>query len=392
MKVLQINSVCGVGSTGRIATDIYEILKSQGHDCKVVYGRGSANNIPINDTYRIGNDCDVNFHAMMTRITDKTGFYSRKSTTKLIEYIKEYNPDVIHLHNIHGYYINVEILFNYLKECGKKIIWTLHDCWSLTGHCSYFDFIGCNKWENQCEACPQKNEYPASYGIDNSTWNFNNKKQLFCGVPNMTIVTPSDWLKNIVEESFLKDYIVERIYNGVDLQKFNIKNLTDTQEGYIILGVASIWDKRKGFDDYIKLANMLPEDYKVMLVGLSEKQIAKLPSNIIGIKKTDSIEELAELYEQANIFVNCTYEETLGLVNIEALACGTPVITYNTGGSPECIDESCGIVVDKGNIGQMKETIINLCNAHCMQQSCIKRSRVFDKWDRYNDYIRIYEG
>lgn len=395
MKVLQINTVCGTGSTGRIATDIYKILDAQGHECLIAYGRGDA---PKNiNSIKIGNNLDNYIHVAKTRLFDLHGFSSTKATETFIEKIKEYNPDVIQLHNVHGYYINIELLFNYLKEANKPVVWTFHDCWTFTGHCSHFDYIGCKRWKDGCDSCPQKERYPKSLLMDNSKRNYERKKQLFNGIKNMTIVTPSKWLANLVNESFLRAYDVKIINNGVDLEVFkpNKKNIFRKKyniEGkFMILGVASIWNDRKGIEHFIELSKFIDSNSIIVLVGLNVKQQKQLPQNIIGIKRTNSLEELAQIYSEADVFVNPTLEEVLGLVNLESLACGTPVITFNAGGSVECVNEKSGIIVEKDNLSELiravqKEKILkydsNNCRAIAMK---------FDKNKKYMEYVDLYE-
>lgn len=396
LKVLQINSVCGVGSTGRIATDLYDILKQQGHNCKIAYGRGEAKNIPLEDTIKIGTDFDVKLHGVLTRFTDRTGFYSTGATKKLIEQIKEYNPDVIHLHNIHGYYINIKLLFEYLKQRNKPVVWTLHDCWSFTGHCAYFDFVGCDRWQTGCQQCPQKSSYPTSLFLDGSKQNYKKKQVLFTGLPNLTIVTPSQWLGDLVKRSFLKEYPVQVIHNGIDLSQFrptesDFRKKHNLQNHKIILGVASVWEKRKGLEDFIVLSTLLDEQYKIVLVGLTEKQVEKLPPNMIGFTRTNSIKELAELYSTADVFVNPTYEDNFPTTNLEALACGTPVVTYQTGGSPECLIDACGATVLQGDLKQLYDTIVKMVLSKVSENDCSKHRLNFDKRKRYADYIRIYQ-
>lgn len=366
MKVLMINVVCGIRSTGRICTDLAVALEAQGHEVKIAYGRENVPEQFQKYAVRIGSDLDVKLHGVKARLFDGAGFGSRATTMKFIKWVKEYDPDVIHLHNIHGYYINVEILFDYLKKSGKKVIWTLHDCWSFTGHCVYFDYVDCDKWKTGCEHCPQKSEYPARIGPDMSRQHYDLKKKLFTGVSNMMLVTPSQWLADLISESYMKEYTTRVIYNGVDTETFkpvdsNAKEKYKCQGKKIVLGVAAVWDKRKGLNSFIELAKRLDESYQIILVGLNKDQVEKLPSNIIGIERTNSAQELAELYSAANVFVNPTLEDNYPTTNIEAIACGVPVITYETGGSPESA-KMYGVSIPKKNIGKLVKAIENTDN------------------------------
>lgn len=357
MKVLIINVVCGIRSTGRICTDLATALEAQGHEVKIAYGRENVPEQFQKYAVRIGSDLDVKLHGVKARLLDGAGFGSKRATEKFIEWVKDYDPDVIHLHNIHGYYINVEVLFNYLKACCKKIIWTLHDCWAFTGHCVYFDYIGCDKWKTGCEHCPQKSEYPARIGPDMSRNNYVKKRELFTGISNMTLVTPSQWLEDLLSESYMKEYPTRVIHNGVDTEVFkptegNVKERYNCQNKKIVLGVAAVWDKRKGLDYFVELSKMLDGSYQIILVGLSKEQIEKLPKNIIGIERTNNVEELAELYTAAYVFVNPTLEDNYPTTNLEAIACGTPVITYDTGGSGESAT-MFGCIVTKKSISEL---------------------------------------
>ncbi len=356
-----INVVCGIKSTGRICTDLAQELERQGHVVKIAYGREKVPKRFAKYAVRIGTERDVCLHGIKARLFDATGFGSTSATRKFLTWVKEYDPDVIHLHNIHGYYLDVEILFDYLRTCGKRIIWTLHDCWAFTGHCAYFDYYNCEKWKTGCGGCVQKNEYPARVGRDHSKRNFLRKRQAFCGIDDMTIVTPSKWLADLVKESYLSEYSVEVIHNGVDVDVFkptesDVKARYGCENKRIVLGVAAVWDRRKGLDAFIKIAEKLEDNYRIILVGLEKSQTLVLPENIIPIERTNNTKELAELYSAADVFVNPTLEDNYPTTNIEAIACGTPVITYDTGGSGESA-RYFGMVVEKDNVEVLLEAI-----------------------------------
>jgi len=396
MKILHINTVCGTGSTGRIVVDLYSVAEEKGHECFVAYGRGSAPS-GINSC-RIGNDFDMYYHALMTRITDKTGFYSTSATKNLIKIIDDYSPDIIHLHNLHGYYVNLEILFNYLTKINMPIIWTLHDCWAFTGHCAYFDYADCDRWKTGCFECPQKNSYPTSILLDNSKWNYEQKRKLFTSPENMTIVTPSVWLAGLVRESFFGKYDVQVINNGIDLEIFkptpsDFREKNNLADKFIVLGVANIWDKRKGLHDFIELSKLLDESYRIVLVGLSEKQIKTLPRNILGIERTSSISELAEIYTAADVYVNTSVEETMGLTTVEALACATKVVVYDATATPECVDADVGIVVAKNDVAALFDAIKSIKDKKLFEKdACINKAMLYNKNDKYGEYLKLYEA
>lgn len=394
MKVLQINSVCGIGSTGRIATDIHNILIEQGHESYIAYGRDLPKN--CDNAIKIGTKIDNYTHVAKTRLLDKHGFGSTQATKEFINKVRDIDPDIIHLHNIHGYYINIEVLFNYLKEANKPVVWTLHDCWSFTGHCSHFDYIGCDKWKTGCFNCPQKHEYPKSILVDNSEWNHSKKKEVFTGVNNMTIVTPSNWLADLVKESFLEEYQVKVIHNGIDLGLFkptnsNFRKNFNIVDKYIILGVANKWTEKKGFQYFIQLAEVLQENEVIVLVGLTKKQKKILPRNIIGITKTNNVQELAEIYSSADVFLNPTLEDTFSMVNLEAQACGTPVVTFDTGGSPESIDKETGVVVSEHSVAVLMQAIKDARFSWVSNSSkCIAKSMEYNKNNKFKEYVSIY--
>lgn len=396
-KLLIINVTANSGSTGRIAEEIGQTAISNGYDTYFAYGRLARESKC--KLIKIGKKLNVRLHGIESRFFDNHGFSSRIATKRFIKEIEKLKPDIINIHNLHGYYINVKILFEYLAKINIPIVWTFHDCWPFTGHCSYFDRYNCTKWETECHSCPNKHGYPSSLLLSRARRNFNKKRKLFSNYKKTTIVTPSNWLSNITKQSFFKGKNIVTINNGTDLTTFKIVNgnkrhSLNLQNKKIVLGVASIWDKRKGFDDFVKLNDLLSDEYKIILVGLNKKQIESLPENIIGIERTESVHELAELYSMADVFVNPTYSDNFPTTNIEALACGTPVITYKTGGSPEAIDEMTGVVVEQGNINKLKEAIESVAKDKAMYTGkCRERAvNLYNKQDRFNDYINLFNS
>lgn len=364
MKILFINSVCGVGSTGRICTDLAQQLEKDGNEVKIAYGRTSA--VPDSGkkyAIRIGNDLDCRIHALQTRLFDKHGFGSKSATKKFLKWVEIYQPDVIWLHNIHGYYINIEMLFEWIKAHPQlDVKWTLHDCWAFTGHCSHFSYVKCEQWKHECHRCVQLREYPACYLRGSVGANFERKRKAFTGVKNMRLITPSKWLADLTRESFLKEYPVEVHYNNIDTKIFkptpnDFRQRYRVEEKNIVLGVANVWNERKGLYDFYKLADILPQKYVIVLVGVNGKQIKKLPKNIIGIQRTHSPQELAKIYTAADVFVNLTYEDNYPTVNLEAQACGKKVITYDTGGCRETLYTENSEIIKTGEIQEVARII-----------------------------------
>lgn len=399
MKLLQLNTTINSGSTGRIAEDIGRVLQQRGHESSIAFGR---NERPSQSTaIRVGSQFEIYRHAVKSYLLDGHGFGSKRATEQLIKTIETWQPDLIGMHNLHGYYLHVGVLFDYLKRANIPVVWTLHDCWSFTGHCAFFDRVDCRKWETECHACPLKSRYPASL-IDNSRTNFRRKKRTFQGLDRLVIVTPSHWLKGHVQQSFLKDYPVRVIHNGIDLQTFQPQADADQlnaryglADKKVILGVASIWDERKGLADFVALAEQLPEEVRIVLVGLSPKQISGLPPQVIGIARTESVQELAQWYSRADVFANPTYSDNFPTTNIEALACGTPVVTYRTGGSPESVCEDTGFVVDRGDRSGLWRAIQAVFDRDqpAYRSACrTKAEKHYDQHDRYLDYLRLYES
>jgi putative colanic acid biosynthesis glycosyltransferase len=399
LKILQINTSVNTGSTGRIAEEIGQALMATGHTSYIAYGRPGGKS--LSHTIKIGSALDQKLHGLHTRIFDKHGFASAAATKKLVEDIIYINPDVIHLHNLHGYYIHVGILFNFLKQINKPVVWTLHDCWPFTGHCCYFDFVQCDKWKTHCGKCPLQKKYPESLVFDNSYKNYDVKKELFTGVNNLTLVTPSHWLSGLIKNSFLHTYPVSVIHNGIDLSvfkpmsegNFSIKQKLNIENEKVILGVASVWDRRKGLADFIELSKKISSDYKIVLLGLTAKQQEGLPSNIVALQRTESLAEMVQLYNLATVFVNPTWVDNFPTTNIEALACGIPVITYDTGGSVEAIDNKTGQIVEKGNIDALLKAIESITQNQYVADLCRNKAEaLFSNSERFGDYIELYRS
>jgi len=396
-KLLQINTVCNSGSTGRIAEEIGLLAIKNGWQSYIAYGRG--NRPSASNKYRIGSNFDMYLNALKTRLFDIEGFTAKQATLKLIQYIQQIKPDLIQLHNLHGYYLNINILFRYLSSVNIPIVWTLHDCWAFTGHCVHFEYVNCNKWKTACYRCPQKTEYPSSFFLDNSKRNFQIKKRLFTSTKNLHIITPSEWLSDLVKQSFLSKYPISIINNGVDLKVFHYTQLSEIRQKYhlglnkIILGVAGIWSERKGLKYFDELNSLIAKNTQIVLVGLSKKQINQLPKGILGIERTENVNELAALYSLADVFVNPTLEDNFPTTNIEAMACGTPIITFKTGGSIESVSPSTGLIVPQGDIVKLKEAIdiILAKNKETYKIMCIERvNKLYNSSERYNEYLSLY--
>lgn len=366
MRVLIINSVCGIGSTGRICTDMAEQLISEGHECYIAYGRESVPEKYKHISYRIGNDKQVKINGIKARIFDNEGRNAKRPTIDFLNWATIYNPDLLWIHNLHGYFLNYELLFEWIKNRPEmKVRWTLHDCWAFTGHCAHFTYVNCSQWKNRCNNCPQIKEYPKSMGLSNCKNNYLRKQRAFCGVSNMTLVTPSHWLATLVKESFLKEYPVVVRHNQIDESIFHptpsdFRAKYGLEQKKIVLGVATAWGERKGLLDFVGIDELLGDDYAVVLVGVDDKTMKKLPRTIISIPRTNSAKDLAKIYTAADVFVNLTYEDTYPTVNLEAQFCGTPCLTYKTGGSPESV--SPDNVVEQGDLMTMVGLIRRVCN------------------------------
>lgn len=396
MKIVQINTVYGTGSTGKIAADLYHIANNQNHNSFIAYGRRTA---PEDiHGFKIGNPLDFGCHVLVNFFLGKSGFGSRQVTYRFLKWLDTVQPDILHLHNLHGFYIHVGILFDYIKTNNIPVVWTFHDCWPMTGQCAFFDQVNCCKWKTECSDCPvYRSDYPYSLFKDNSRQNYILKKSSFTGVKNLTIVTPSNWLADIARQSFLKEYPIIVIPNGIDLnilKPYPIDAATSNKK--IVLGVANVWDSRKGLDYFLKLTELLDSSYQVVLIGISKKQQKLLQktygSRVMALTRTANQTELAKWYSCAHAYVNPTLSDNFPTTNLEALACGTPVITFNTGGSPESITPKCGIVVEKGNVIALKNAVLSLQkNKEITSLACRERAMEFDKNTRFEEYIKLYE-
>lgn len=398
MKVVQINSYCGIGSTGRIAVEISKKLDEMKCENYIFYGVGDSE---YKNGIKFGGFINVRLHQIATRLLGKHGFYSKVATKNLIKELSKINPDIIHLHNIHGHYINIEILFDYLVTNNKKVVWTLHDCWSFTGHCAYFEFNECEKWKRLCHDCPALKDYPVSLIFDRSKESYIDKKKIFNELESLMLITPSKWLASQVKQSFLKNIPVRVINNGIDLELFrpmvktNIRQKFNIKSKFIILGVASYWSKRKGFKFFLELSPLLEQDEVIIMVGVDDKQQGLLPDNIIGINRTDSIDELVDIYSASDVFINPTLEDNFPTTNIEALACGTPVITFNSGGSPEIVDKKTGFVIGKGNIKELLGAIreVKMKGKKYYSKECYLRAwENYNKDSKYHEYVKVYDS
>lgn len=362
MKLLQINTVCGFGSTGRTAIELANRLSMQGDECYIAYGQGTTD---YTNSYKVGTKIENHIHNICSRVVGNQGYYSKSGTKKLLKYIDQIDPDVIHLRNLHGNYLNIRILFDYLNKLDKPIVWTLHDCWAFTGKCAYYSDVSCNKWQTQCGGCPQINKYPPSLVFDKTAKMFEDKKKLFTSVKNMTIVTVSDWLLSEVKKSYLNKYPVYSIHNWINHEvffnhggymrnKYNIK-----EDEFVVLGASAGWENKKKLNDYIDISKKLGDNIKLVLLG-GKKMSGYLPKNILHIPYVYEFSDLAKIYSMADVYVHCSTQDTFGKVIAEAISCGTPAVVYNATACPEIVGEGCGYVVEKNDIESVCKAIIEV--------------------------------
>ena len=414
-KLLQINPVLRTStSTGRIMKEIGELAIANGWESYVAYSKGrdglpGSTSIPV----PVGNKASVAWHGLQTRILDRHGLGSVLATKRFIEDIRRIGPDIIHIHNIHGYFLNYRILFDFLSHSGIQVIWTVHDCWLYTGHCYHYMYAGCDRWKTGCGHCPQRGKFPRSLLADRSARNFRDKRDAFCSMPEdrLTIVPVSDWMRSEMSESFLKDYRFQVIHNGIDTDVFSPQPALESEvrrcyglgDSHVILGIASIWSEEKGLNDFVEMAARLDSDEVIVLVGMDRKQLddvlsrcgrTVLGDRMVAVKRTADVHQLAGLYSTADVFVNPTWQDNYPTVNLEAISCGTPVVTYRTGGSIEAVAGDTGFVVEQGDIEGLVDAVRRvetLGKAHFMDACRSRAVKEFRKEDRYAEYIELYE-
>lgn len=399
MRIAIINMVHH-GSTGKIMLQTAEVARKSGFDVKTYSSipfsvRGKMDVPQIENHYVWGSFFENGVHYALGSTLGRNGCYSKRGTRKLIRNLQAFKPDLIHLHNLHVFCINLPMLFRYIKKHNIPVIWTLHDCWAFTGHCPHFTMAKCDKWKTGCHHCPQHRDYPKSY-VDNSNFMYRHKQKWFTGVQDLTIVTPSNWLAELVGESFLKDYPVKVIHNGIDLTVFkptesDFRKKHGCEGKFILLGVAFGWGVRKGLDVFVELASRLDDRFQIVLVGTDDAVDRNLPEGIISIHRTQNQAELAEIYTAADLFVNPTREDTYPTVNMESLACGTPVVTFRTGGSPEMVDPTCGSVVPCDDINALEQEILRIAATRPYStDACLNKAKEFDMNQRFEEYVKLY--
>lgn len=393
-KLLQINVTANWGSTGKIAEQIGVCAQANNWESYIAYGRDS--NPSKNKLIKVGKTCDVLEHYAENLILDNEGGASRIATKKFLMQVDEIRPDVVHLHNIHDHWLNFKLLFQYLIRKHIPVVWTQHDQWALTGRCAYIP-DRCYKWRTGCHHCKRK----GLFTLDRSKRNYSLKKELLSSVPRLIIVPVSEWLASAFQESYLKEHEICVIHNGIDINVFSPQN-TDihfrygiAKEKKIVLGVAAVWEKRKGLNDFYRLARMLPkEDYSIIIVGQLTEKVHDLEDccQMVFVSQTQNSKELAEIYSAASVFVNPTYQDNYPTTNLEAISCGTPVVTYRTGGSPESIDNTTGLVVEQGDISALYKSVITLSLGDYKESCREKAIREFNKEKCFEQYIELYRS
>ena len=396
MNVLQLNTCSGVKSTGRIAADLARMLHARGDECRIGYGEEPVPEDCRAFSFPVCGPFERKAYSQLRKLADAEGLGGQLGTRRLIRQMEADPPDVVHLHNVHGCYLHLPMLFDYLKRADLPVVWTLHDCWSFTGHCAYFDYAGCVRWRDGCDHCPQLRSYPVCYGLDGSKRNYQWKQKLFTGLNRLTLVTPCEWLMENVRASFWGNQPARVIYNGVDLDRFrpapsDLRAKHGITAPYLLLAVAAQWDERKGLRYLLEAAEQLGPAYQLAVLGLSQSQREALPQGVLGLPATGSVDELCQWYSAADVFCNPTLEDNMPLVNLEALACGTPVTVFATGGCVECVDDAVGAVTPKADVPAFCEAVRRVAAAKpALAAACLERARRFDKNACYQAYLSLY--
>lgn len=400
--ILRFVSGLNEGSIGRTAEQLSQLVQARGWRSFIAYSRLNLGS--TSEVYRVDNRFSTYFHAFLTRMFDMCGYGSYFTTKRLVHVIKKVKPDLIHMHIIHNYDINLKVLFDFLSKSGIPIVWTQHDCWSYTGHCAFYANVQCEKWKTECHHCPKYKSFPNSWFYDGSRRNYNFKKKVFTSVPQdqMCIIAVSDYVKNDLKLSFLNKYRIERIYNAIDTTQFvplqhlsrKVREQYMLGKGILLMAFATSWTERKGISDYYKLREVLDDKYTIVFVGVKDELKKKLPKGIIGIGNTSSVMELVKLYSTADIVMNLSSEESFGKTTPEGMSCGTPSIVYNCTASPELVDEKTGVVCEKGDIEGVVNAIQKILSWD--KEETIKNCRnrvlsLFAMQKNWNDYLDLYE-
>lgn len=392
MRVAHINVEWNTGGPGTIAHDICEVSLKNGIECLAAYGRGEAD--LEYESFKIDTKVEVALHAGVSRILSNEGEGSFWATKRLIKRLDIFKPDIIHLHTLLGHYLNHKLLFDYIRKNDIQTVWTIHDCSPFTGHCINFDRVKCEKWKKQCEECPLSKDYPYSLVFDTSKKVYNKRKALYGDLKNLHLVVPSNWMERIVKESFLKNLDISVINNGINLSNFCRVN-TDNRERYnldgkiVLLAVAFNWTEMKGWKLLNELAELLDEQFALVVIG--NKDESNMNDKIISIPATDKKEELIKWYSSADIFINPTLGDNFPTVNIEALSCGLPVVTCNTGGSPEIAGNEMGKIVYSNTAEEFCDKIIMCVKEGYNPEDCHLYAKKYDKNICYKKYIELYK-
>lgn len=384
-----MNIVYEYGSTGRLIKELMNAAKNEGHEVLCAYGRYEQ--APSDDTFYFGSKIQSAYHLLMTRLFGGHGLHSSLATRKLIKRIEDFNPEVIHLHNLHGYYLNVPMLMQYIKTKDVKVVWSLHDAWCISGSTAHFDYYGCKEWDEGCVICNETRSYPEAILFPNQRRNFKWKKDSFTGLKNAHIILASNWLTDIMKQTFFKEYPISLIYNGIDLETFSPLYKKAPKDKIKLLGVANDWNDKKGYPDFMELSSRLSNKYELTLIGLSGKQLTQLPQNIKGIKRTSSLEELVNYYQESDIYLNLSVEETMGMTTVEAMACGTPCIVYDRTAVPEIIDETSGVVVKTNDVDALHTAIETFDYGKYTGENARKRAEFFSKDKMFEAYLKEYK-